>query len=48
MSDLALALLVVAPLGLYQLHSEGKLNIRGILIEPLMTIVNLFRGDKRQ
>lgn len=46
MSDLIILMLVIAPLGMAQLHSEGKLNIRGILIEPVMTIVSLFRRDK--
>ncbi|MGX9240036.1 hypothetical protein ACWXWB_02600 [Pantoea dispersa] len=46
MSDLAILILVIAPLGIAQLHSEGKLNIRGVFIEPLMLIFNLFRGDK--
>lgn len=48
MIDFVTLMLVIAPLGLAQLHSEGKLNIRGLLIEPIMTIVNLFRGDKRK
>nr|DAH52791.1 MAG TPA: hypothetical protein [Caudoviricetes sp.] len=38
-----LILIPVAFLGMYQLHKEGKLNIRGVLIEPVKILINLFR-----
>lgn len=38
-----LIMLIIAPLGMAQLHSEGKLNFNGLIVEPVLSIISLFR-----
>lgn len=38
-----LIILPVAVLGLAQLQQEGKLNLKGLFIDPIKDIINLFR-----
>lgn len=41
-SDLFI-LLPFLVLGLMQLSSEGKLNFKGLIIEPILSIISFFR-----
>ncbi len=38
-----LVLIPIVLLGALQLSEEGKLNIKGIIIEPIMRLLNILR-----